>query len=221
MSKGQARNMQRISLKVTAGTARQLEGGMKQPPVLKQLQAMEVDRLARIRFGFDVEQQISDATAAGQNVGLLREKLAGIRNGSIAVPKGYGARPTGLSLKALPDAHKTSRPRRNRAKPLYASERQAAADIADLSKGKLTMTGVATVKGLLERFDALFVEATLECPIGFIDRVQASAVYALAPPLQPADGQMLVDALEARSPNIHPADRLTPVERDTNSEPGF
>jgi hypothetical protein len=104
MSKGQARNMQRISLKVTAGTARPLEGGMKQPPVLKQLQAMEVDRLARIRFGFDVEQKIADATAVGQNVGLLRKKLAGIRNGSVAVPKGYGARPTGLSLKAIPDA---------------------------------------------------------------------------------------------------------------------
>jgi hypothetical protein len=61
------------------------------------------------------------------------------------------------------------------------------------------MTGVATIRGLLERFDALFVEAALACPIGFIDKVQASAVFALAPPLLPSDGLLLVDALEARA----------------------
>lgn len=220
MSKGQARNMQRISSKVIFGTARDLEGPVIRPPTIKQLRSIEIGRLTRIRYAFEVEQRLERAQASGESVGLLREQLAGIRNGTVAIPPGYGERPAGLTLSATdvhlrrgPDA-RTARPApadqgdkggRGRAKPLYRSVREAAADLADLAKGKLTMTGVATVRGLLERFDPQFVEAALSCPPGFLDKVKASSVYGLAPKLSAEDGLLLADALDERAPPPRPA----------------
>jgi len=220
MSKGQARNMQRISLKVMAGVAPDLPKA-KQVPTIRQLQSMEIGRLARIRYAFEIEQRIEAALAAGESVGLLREKLAGVRNGTVPVPPGYGDRPTGPSL-AASDMHirrgktreearrrvreemeerRSRQPKRpSRIRPLYRSEREAAADLTDLAKGKLTMTGVATVRGLLDRFDQAFVEATLSCPPGFIEKVKSSAAYGLAPKISAEDGLLLVGVLEERAP---------------------
>lgn len=221
MSKGAARNMQRISSKVAFGTARENDNAVIRPPTIKQLRSIEIGRLTRIRYAFEVEQRLERALAAGESVGLLREQLAGIRNGTVAIPPGYGEQPAGLTLSDLgthlrrgPDA-RTARPAPTqggkgvggRTKPLYRSVREAAADMADLAKGKLTITGVATVRGLLERFDPGFVEAALSCPAGFLDKVKASSVYGLAPRLSAEDGLVLAEALEGMVP---PAPRQQP-----------
>ena len=206
MRRGAARNMQRISLKVTFGTAHPLEGGQKQAPVFVQMQRSERQRLDRFRHVFELEQEIQTTLANGGNVGLLRERLAGVLNGSIEPPRYKTSKPTPMSVKA-PDP----KLRRSQNHRVYRSDREVAADIADLQKGKLTMTGVATVKGLLSRFDEAFVAATLMIDPSLIDKIKVSAVYGLAGDLSAADGLLLAEVLERHAP----ADNLEAADEDT------
>jgi hypothetical protein len=206
MSKGAARNMQRISLKVTAGTAPPQNPDVKQAPVYKQVRALELRRLARIRHTFEIEQEIADKQAAGESVGLLRERLIGVRNGTIEPPHYGHVRPTGdtLRLSKAQRPSSTRTPHQNekpsREHRVYRSEREVQADLADLAKGKLTPTGIATVKGLLDRFDEDLVAVALGIGTDFIHKVAASAVFRLVPALSPKDGLLLASVLEKRLP---------------------
>lgn len=205
MRKGASRNMQRIGLKVTAGIAPQ-ESGNRPAPFYKQLHAMEMRRLDRIRYGFELEQQIQSKLDAGESVGLLRERLQGVRNGSVEPPRYRDAKITGrrpvehVQLEHLRQA----KPERSSRRPLYASERQAVADLGDLARGKLTLTGIATVKGLLERFDAEFVAGALKVTPEFLGKVTSSAAYALATAMSAADGLILAGVLEKRAESVAP-----------------
>ena len=218
MRKGAARNMQRISLKVTAGIAPP-ERGAKQAPYYKQVHALELHRLARIRYTFELEQQIQRTLADGENAGLLRERLAGVRNGTIDPPRYADARVTGRRPVSETQRHERPRSEKHRERRLYASERQVGADLADLSKGKLTLTGVATVKGLLDRFDIGFVAASLALTAEFIDKVTASSVYALAPSLSTADGLLLAEVLEQRAYEREQTESDTVTSADPSETP--
>jgi hypothetical protein len=205
MRKGAARNMQRISLKVVAGTAPPQNRDVHQAPVYKQVRALELRRLARVRYSFEIEQEIAEKMAAGESVGLLREKLLGVRNGTIEPPHYKGLRPTGDSIRLSRKARAAEqRKHDNRRAPpekrLYRSERELESDLADLAKGKLTPTGIGTIKGMLERFDEELVIAVLGLPQDFVRKVAASAVYRLAPDLSPKDGLLLSEVLQTRLP---------------------
>lgn len=212
MRKGAARNMQRISLKVARGTAPP-QNHVQQAPVYKQVRALELRRLARVRFSFEIEQEIAEKMAAGESVGLLREKLLGVRNGTIEPPHYKGIRPTGDPMrlrKKKVDWAAEQRKHENRRGPpekrLYRSERELEADLADLAKGKLTPTGIGTIKGMLDRFDEELVMAVLGLAQEFIRRVAASAIYRLAPDLSPKDGLLLSEVLQSRLPAEEDAD---------------
>lgn len=207
MRKGAARNMQRISLKVVAGMAPPQNRDVQLAPVYKQVRALELRRLARVRYSFEIEQEIAEKIAAGESVGLLREKLLGVRNGTIDPPHYKDIRPTGDPMrlrKAKVDWAAEQRNRENRRgtpeKRLYRSERELEADLTDLAKGKLTPTGIGTIKGMLERFDEGLVTAVLGLKRDFVRKVAASAVYRLAPDLSPKDGLLLSQVLEDRLP---------------------
>ncbi len=92
-------------------------------------------------------------------------------------------------------------------KRLYRSDRELEADLADLAKGKLTPTGIGTIKGMLDRFDEDLVVAVLGLKPEFIRKVSASAVYRLAPVLSPKDGLLLSEVLESRLPVEEKDDR--------------
>lgn len=204
MRKGAARNMQRISLKVARGIAPP-QNEVQQAPVYKQIRALELRRLARVRYSFEIEQEIAEKMAAGESVGLLREKLLGVRNGTIEPPHYKGIRPTGDPMrlrKKKVDWAAEQRKHENRRVPpekrLYRSERELEADLADLAKGKLTPTGIGTIKGMLERFDEELVIVVLGLTQEFVRKVAASAVYRLAPDLSPKDGLLLSEVLRSR-----------------------
>lgn len=219
MSKGAARNMQRIAIKVAAGTAPHLVGGIKQPPVLKQRADIELRRLARIRQCFELEQQIKEARLAGGNVGLLRETLEGVRSGRIEVRLDAVRRREARAPNAQTQLRKGSG--HPPARQTTRTSREMAADLNDISKGKLTMTGASVIKGLLERFDRLFVDEVLQPAPGFIDKVMANVFYGLAATLEAADGLVLIDALEDRAKKIpaHNSTRLaTPAKIPTVSK---
>lgn len=218
MRKGAARNMQRISLKVTFGVASPLAGGEKQPPVFVQMQRSERQRLDRFRHVFELEQEIQITLEKGGNVGLLRERLAGVLNGSIEPPRYRESRPTPMSVKA-PDPRK----RRQHQHRVYRTDREVAADIGDLQKGKLTLTGVATVKGLLSRFDEHFVASTLKIDEGLIAKIKGSAVFGLAKDLAAADGLLLVEVLERLAPTEDVSESIDgpPVEPGEETSPQF
>lgn len=192
--------MQRISVKAAVGMARSIEGGVKQPPVLQQLARIDAERLSRIRYGFEIERQIAEKLAAGDNVGLLRERLQGVRNGSIQAPKDFGRKQDAPRSLVRPPERNNPHQRVSR---LYRGRRELEVDLLDLAKGKLTMTGIATVKGLLDRFEDSIVIEALGLANGLVEKVRSSAVFNLAPPMSPDDGMLLVEALEwrMRSPN--------------------
>jgi hypothetical protein len=214
MRKGAARNMQRLSLKMEVGTAPPQYRDVHQAPVYRQVRALELRRLARVRYSFEIEQEIAEKLAAGDSVGLLREKLLGVRNGTIEPPHYRDIRPTGdpmrLREKKLDWAAEQRKHENRRAPPekrLYRSERELEADLADLAKGKLTPTGIGTIKGMLERFDEELVIAVLGLTREFIRKVAASAVYRLAPDLSPKDGLLLSEVLQSRLPLDEETDR--------------
>lgn len=217
MRKGASRNMQRIGLKVSAGVAPP-ERGSTPAPFYKQLHAMELHRLARIRYAFELEQEIQQKLGSGDSVGLLRERLNGVRNGTIEPPRYADARVSGrskekLKVQAAAAPAKTQRgPKR-----LYASERQLLADLADLAKGKLTLTGVATVKGLLDRFDSSFAAEILALNVTFVETIRASSVYALAPDMSAADGLLLASVLTEKATDSVLQNATPPNERPAAS----
>ncbi|KKB08810.1 hypothetical protein [Devosia chinhatensis] len=208
MSKGAARNMQRISLKIAAGTAPPQNPDVKQAPVYKQVRALELRRLARIRHVFEIEEEIAKKHAAGESVGLLREKLLGVKNGTIEPPHYRDIRPTSDTQRHR--SMTSSKPQRDQQKSdgrvrhhrLYRSDREVISDLNDLSKGKLTPTGMATIKGLLDRFDEETVIGALELKADFVRKVAASALFAMVPAMSPADGILLASVLEARLPPL-------------------
>ncbi len=212
MRKGAARNMQRLSRKMELGTAPPQNRDVQQAPVYKQVRAMELRRLARIRFSFEIEQQIADKMSAGESVGLLREQLLGVRNGTIEPPR-YSIRPTGDPMRVRKKkvdwaAEQQRNDRRvGHEKRLYRTEREVGADLADLAKGKLTPTGIGAIKGMLDRFDEDLVVAVLGLKPDFIRKVSASAAYRLAPDLSPKDGLLLSEVLESRLPVEEKDDR--------------
>ncbi|SMQ85919.1 hypothetical protein SAMN06295905_3214 [Devosia lucknowensis] len=221
MSKGAARNMQRISLKIAAGTAPPQNPDVKQAPVYKQVRALELRRLARIRHVFEIEDEVAKKQAAGESVGLLREKLLGVKNGTIEPPDYRDIRPTSDTQR-----HRSmtpSKPHRDQQKSdgrvrhhrLYRSDREVISDLNDLRKGKLTPTGMATIKGLLDRFDEETVIGALELKAEFVRKVAASALFAMVPAMSPADGILLAGVLEARLPPLpkeDPPDERQPAE---------
>lgn len=206
MRKGASRNMQRIGLKVTAGVAPHLSGGIKQPPVAVQQQREQLERLARIRRSFQLEQQIQVKLAAGENVAELRETLAGVKTGRVAVPLALGRDQVPQKRDPIRteygprDVSKSRRPRPGR------TLREMQADLVDISKGRLTLTGASVIKGLVERFDREFVDQLLEPAPGFLDKVIGSAFYSLSPDLEPNDGWTLLEAMELRGHKALPKD---------------
>lgn len=198
MYKNASKNMQRIGLKVTAGTARALTDEIKQPPVVEQYRRMEQVALARVRHCFELETEIARRILRGENVAVLREQLDNVKTGRVAAPIRLGREPTPKSppeLMVVPGP-RGDRPTHRPSKP--RTLREMAADLTDIAKGKLTLTGASVVKGLLERFDAEFVGSVLKPPKGFIEKVTLSPIFQHAASLGEIDRMRLVEALEAK-----------------------
>lgn len=71
-----------------------------------------------------------------------------------------------------------------------------AIDLADIARGKLTPSGIALVKVLLDRFDIHEISDALGTPMAFLEKAALHPVYRLASGLRAADGLIIVGVLE-------------------------
>lgn len=210
MYKNAMRNMQRAGLKTGTGLLADVAQPEPPLPTVQQARLSEAARLARIRRAFEIETEIADLLRRGQGVAALRTELAAVRAGKQDVPLSLARYPSpspdhvavtvhrkrGPERTTFEDRRQPEKPRPEKKKPL--SSLAVEADLSDLSKEKVTLSGVAIVKILLIGFDVDTIALTLKTPAAFLEKIRSSHLFSLAPTLETEDALVVVDVLEKR-----------------------
>ncbi len=213
MYRGSSRNMQRVSLKAGLGHGKAGPNTPLAAPV-KQHQYMDAVRIARVRRCFELEQEIAAALAKGAGVASLRSELEGVRAGRIEPPMRLSRdprpkqdRPPAVTVADRRGPEKV-RGGGSRGRDPQVIRKGLELDLADLGRGKVTLTGIALVKTLLSHFQVDMISEVLGAGLPTIRKVADSAVLGLAPTLSAEDGLVLVAILEERldaTPHTEPA----------------
>lgn len=133
----------------------------------------------------------------------LREELEGVRSGRIAPPVSlaHDPRPQPDRQRAVTVAERQG-PARTRAAQSRVDPKRVAkgleADLADLARSKITLSGVSLVKTLLANFDSQTIADAIGAKIDTIEKIACHALVKLAPTLSTEDGLVLVEVLEDR-----------------------
>ena len=208
MYRGSSRNMQRIGLKVSAGTARGKEANELAAPV-KQIRFAEAQRLARIRRVFEIEQQLKGAS--GSDAVRLRSELEGIRTGRLEPPIYLAQDPRPKPDRQRPVTVAERRgPERVRGAASKSDPKRVAkgleADLADLARVKVTLTGVALVKTLLSNFEPSLIAEAIGARVETILKIAGHPLLQITPALTAEDGLVLVTILEERFKDLVASD---------------
>jgi hypothetical protein len=208
--------MQRAGIKTAAGVATGPEGQEPLPPLVDQARVAEGMRLARVRRSFELKQLIADALVKGQSVAALRAELEAVAAGRADVPLKTARDPrpskdhltVTVARKAGPERGEVTSPeavedarayrKREEKRRATISARAVEADLSELSKKRVTLTNTALVKTLAGTFDAELIAETLKVEPAFLRKLMEGSFYALASPLSPEDGLVLVGVLEQR-----------------------
>lgn len=211
MYKTSARNMQRVTLNTMMGRG----GAKKGAPALTPVQSArlaEERRLARIRRVFQLEREIELAIAAGQSTAKLRAELDGVRKGIIEVDLRLARDPKPrrdpIPAVTVHRRRGLERVRANQMRPDRRSpeviEKGLRIDLADLAKGKITLTVVAMVKTLLKTFPQSDIAEVLKAEPKLIAKIAESPLLQLAPLLDGRSGLILADILEKEMRKMYP-----------------
>lgn len=200
MYKKASENSQRVSIKLAVGLT--VPGGDGRGPSLAPIEQARITaakRLARIRRVFELEQEISK----GRNVAHNRQEIELVRNGhkDVDLRLAYDPRPSDTPSVTVARRDGPERQRLRGSDGVHGkrptiTEKGVFIDLADIAKGKLTPSGIALVKVLLDRFDIQEISEALGTPMAFLEKAALHPVYRLASALQAADGLIIVSVLE-------------------------
>lgn len=201
MYKNASRNSQRVSIKLAAGL--RVPGSKGRGPrrsTVEQARIAAEERLARIRRAFELEQEI----ARGRNVAQNRRELELVRNGHKDIdlrlardPKPSNSPSVTVSRRRGPERQRFGgSDRALREKRSTVTEKGVMIDLADIARGKLTPSGIALVKILLDRFGIHEISEALGAPTAFLEKAALHPIYRLASELHAADGLVIVSVLE-------------------------
>ncbi|SFO72754.1 hypothetical protein SAMN04488056_111191 [Cohaesibacter marisflavi] len=215
-----SKHMQYISVKLASGmrVPEKNKGPRSKLSEFEKDMLREKRSLAKVRQIYELEKEIERGLAAGENIGWLKLKQQDLKSGRVPVDLRYAdssyiSRVINTSKKKVSrkvlanEKARLSRPTYSlrdknagdKLSLLKVSRKSVEIDVHDLSKRKLTPSGIMIIKTLFEHLEIDEISSILKVPKDFLEKTQISPFYTLSGSLCSEDILMVVETIVGNS----------------------